>query len=385
MKGKEGKRGSYDMLKILHCGDLHLDSPFSGLTPDRAEVRRRELRDTFAYMMNYAATESVDLVLIAGDLFDCGFVYRDTLSLLCERFAALSCPVVISPGNHDPFTPGSLYAAGKLPENVHVFRETKPTRLDLPEIGVSVTGYAFTSDRYEKNPLDEPCPLHPQHINILLGHADLASPLSKYAPLPLKSLEKSGFVYAALGHVHNPPKAVRLGKTTAAYCGVAEGRGFDEPGFGGARLVTVERTDHGIDVTTRREVFSKRRYMIESIDVDGAEREDDVAEKINERIRLQGYGQETSLRVILRGSVALHYTPCVSVLAERCGGSLYLLQVQDMTVPIFDAAYLREDKTIRGELFRALEEKLGSDDERERKTAALALQYGLNALEDNLN
>ena len=40
---------------------------------------------------------------------------------------------------------------------------------------------------------------------------------------------------------------------------------------------------------------------------------------------------------------------------------------------------------IRGELFRALEEKLGSDDERERKTAALALQYGLNALDGNLN
>lgn len=372
------------MLKILHCGDLHLDSPFSGLSHEQSETRRKELRDTFTYMMNYARTENVDLVLIAGDLFDCGFVYRDTLNLLCERFGTLDCPVVISPGNHDPYTASSLYAGGKLPENVYVFSETHLTRFDFPDIGVSVTGYAFASDRYEGNPLDAPYTLHPNHINILLGHADLAAPLSKYAPLPLKSLEKSGFSYAALGHVHNPPKAIRIGKTTAAYCGVAEGRGFDEPGYGGARLVKIERTDYGIDVTTKRMVFSQRRYMIEQIEVDGAEREEDVAAKIEERIRLQSYGKETALRVILRGAVALNYAPNTVALAERCQGELYLLEVQDMTTPVFDADYLREDKTIRGELYRALEEKLGSADERERKTAALALQYALNALDGNL-
>lgn len=373
------------MLKILHCGDLHLDSPFSGLSHDQSEARRQELRDTFTYMMNYAQTENIDLVLIAGDLFDCGFVYRDTLALLSARFSALACPVVISPGNHDPYTAGSLYAGGKLPENVHVFTAKEPSRIDFPALDVSVTGYAFTSDRYEENPLDMPCPLHPKHINILLGHADLGAPLSKYAPMPVKSLEMSGFAYAALGHVHNPPKAIRVGKTTAAYCGVAEGRGFDEPGFGGARLVNIERTDHGISVSTKRLVFSHRRYMIEQVEVDGAERDEDVAEKIGERVRLQGYGPETALRVILRGAVALTYTPNVTAIAERCRGELYLLEVQDMTVPVFDADYLREDKTIRGELYRALEEKLGSADERERKTAALALQYGLGALDGNLN
>jgi len=372
------------MLKILHCGDLHLDSPFSGLTHDRSEARRSELRDTFTYMMNYAHSEHIDLVLIAGDLFDSGFVFRDTLTMLCERFAALDCPVLISPGNHDPYTAGSLYASGKLPGNVHVFSSAQPARRDYPELGVSVTGYAFTSDRYESNPLDMPFELHPQHINILLGHADLNAPLSKYAPLPLRSLEKSGFTYAALGHVHNPPRAIRVGKTTAAYCGVAEGRSFDEPGFGGARLVTIERTDHGMDVTTKRLIFSRRRYMIEQIEVDGAERDEDIAARIRERVSLQGYGQETALRVILRGAVALHYTPDTTYLAEHCEGDLYLLQVKDLTTPVFDADYLREDKTIRGELFRALEDQLNSDDEQKRKTAALALQYGLNALDGNL-
>ena len=32
-------------MKILHAADLHLDSPFGGLPPERARERRRESRD----------------------------------------------------------------------------------------------------------------------------------------------------------------------------------------------------------------------------------------------------------------------------------------------------------------------------------------------------
>ena len=32
------------MLKLIHAADLHLDSPFAGLRPERAAQRRREQR-----------------------------------------------------------------------------------------------------------------------------------------------------------------------------------------------------------------------------------------------------------------------------------------------------------------------------------------------------
>ena len=32
-------------MKILHAADLHLDSPFGGLPPERARERRRESRE----------------------------------------------------------------------------------------------------------------------------------------------------------------------------------------------------------------------------------------------------------------------------------------------------------------------------------------------------
>ena len=33
------------MIKLIHGADLHLDSPFSGLTPEQAAARRQEQRE----------------------------------------------------------------------------------------------------------------------------------------------------------------------------------------------------------------------------------------------------------------------------------------------------------------------------------------------------
>ena len=109
------------MVKILHTADLHLDSPFAGLSLDVAEEAREEQRNVFSEMMRYAGENSVDLVLIAGDLFDSKYITVRTKELVKGAFASLSCPVVIAPGNHDPYTSNSFYRSGELPENVCVF------------------------------------------------------------------------------------------------------------------------------------------------------------------------------------------------------------------------------------------------------------------------
>ena len=59
--------------RILHCADLHLDSPLRGLEADPdapAERIRRATRDAFANLVDLAIAEQVKLVLIAGDLYD---------------------------------------------------------------------------------------------------------------------------------------------------------------------------------------------------------------------------------------------------------------------------------------------------------------------------
>ena len=73
------------MLKIFHTGDVHLDSPFSGLSFKESDKKRKMLRQVFADMMRFAKENEVDAVLIAGDLFDCGFVEKETILQCCEQ------------------------------------------------------------------------------------------------------------------------------------------------------------------------------------------------------------------------------------------------------------------------------------------------------------
>ena len=57
-------------LKFLHCGDIHLDTPFVGLNADKSEERRRVLRSSFMRMMQYVRDTGVNVVLMSGDVFN---------------------------------------------------------------------------------------------------------------------------------------------------------------------------------------------------------------------------------------------------------------------------------------------------------------------------
>ena len=68
------------MPKIIHTADIHLDAPFSLFDVQKAQVRKNELRGTFSSIILLAKTEKADLVLLSGDLFDSGFVTKETTS-----------------------------------------------------------------------------------------------------------------------------------------------------------------------------------------------------------------------------------------------------------------------------------------------------------------
>ena len=363
------------MVKIFHTGDLHLGSPFSGYDVRESDKRRAECRARFASSLQRAVDDGCNIILIAGDLFDCGYVTAETVSMAFDAIEKCGVPVVIAPGNHDPFIKGGVYDKREKPENLFVFSSPDLSRLDFDDIGVSVFGYAFTSDRMDDSPLTGYVELNERNANVLLAHADLYSPLSKYAPISSLALEASGFDYAALGHVHKAEPPVKMGKTTVAYCGFPEGRGFDELGFGGAIEVTIS---DGI-VSTERVTLSDKRYMIEELDVTGASTGEEIYSAIVSMIRSKGYGEETSLRIILSGAVSPSLSVSVSLSAEALG--LALLEIENETSPVYDASYLETDITLRGALYRQLLPQLNSTDPRQKRVAAEALRIGLAALE----
>ncbi|MBQ3528076.1 MAG: exonuclease SbcCD subunit D [Clostridia bacterium] len=361
-------------MRILHTGDIHLDSPFSGMDVGKAESRRRELRETFIRMMRYAADEKLDMVIIAGDLFDGAYVTRETVACLIREFSRLSCPVIIAPGNHDPADEQSVWQKTVFPENVHIFKSNKTEKFSFDDLECDVYGYGFVSAR-ETNCLLWGSVEDESRINILAVHGDTTSPLSSNAPLPVAVIRSFGADYAALGHIHNPAAANATLSDVGAYCGCPEGRDFGECGEKGA--IVAEITKDG----TKKEFvrFSKRVYIWDTLNIDASGDMGQIMSKVSGYIESKGYGNEVLLRLTLTGSVEPSLVINTAHLCEAAG-PLFHLEVEDATSPTWNADTLLSDMGIRGELYRTLLPDLESADREKRDRASLALRYALAAL-----
>lgn len=368
------------MLKILHTGDIHLDCPFSSLDTKQAEIRRNELRAAFTSMMMYARMNQVNLILVAGDLFDNRFATRETIALIKSEFEKMSCPIVITPGNHDFAGEKSVWRKNVFSSNVHVFTEETLDSVTFDEINTTVYGYAFTSSQMTAAPFEGLRVEDPGKINILLAHCDMVSGSSTDCPVTKSMIEEFGCDYAALGHIHNPPA---VGKDNRyAYCGCLEGRGFDELGLKGAIMLEIDKPDSASlgEVRLKRVRFSKRRYESDELSVEGAETQADICERIREHIAFQKYGEDTILRLKLTGIVSPSLVINASEIAAK-GFGLFSVKITDGTTPIPDGGVLMNDTSFYGELYRVLQPQLESSDEREREVALRAFRYAVAAVE----
>ena len=364
------------MLKILHTGDLHLDSPLSSLDFSVAERIRDEQRHTFEKMMRYAIENNIDMVLIAGDLFDSKYVSANTKELVVSLFDEFKKPIIIAPGNHDPYSLVPLYRSGALPQNVFVFSSEEVQRFDFDELDVSVFGYAFVTPSLEYSPLaNYTFAVMGNSIRLLCAHADTTSPVSKYAPVSVSDIERFDFDYAALGHVHNPPQ-IDSQRTSINYCGFLFGRSFDELGDGGAYVVSID----GEKASSERVNFSEHCFLREELDVSGVSSTEEISNKISEYIISKGYGKNVSLRLTLIGSVPFEIIINEKAL-EVSSKEVFELQIRNNTFPTHDSDYLMRDPSLRGELYRTLLPKLSSNDSEERQCATKALRLGLCAID----
>jgi DNA repair exonuclease SbcCD nuclease subunit len=97
------------MLRFVHTGDLHLDSPFLGLTSEAPASVTALLREAtfqaWKEVVELALREHAQFMVVAGDVFEHAnhtlrgqLAFRDGLA----RLAKAGIPSFVVTGNHDP-------------------------------------------------------------------------------------------------------------------------------------------------------------------------------------------------------------------------------------------------------------------------------------------
>ena len=355
------------MIKVLHAADLHLDSPFSGMTPEAAAARRREQRALPGRLVKLAKEKRCALMLLAGDLFDSDNVFPETLEAMQEAFAAFSGRIFIAPGNHDACLPGSAYLTAQWPENVHIFKKRGVEKVFLPEYDLYVYGAGFES-AHEAGLLEGFRAPDDGALRVMVLHGDPVNPDSGYNPIDRAQIEASGLTYLALGHIHQASGLLRRGKTWYAWPGCAMGRGFDELGDKGAYIAALSPEEVRLEFVP----LTERRYQIFRVPAG-----DDAAQAVAQAL---SQTKNTDIcRVILTGESG---PVGLAQLHAQFSGRVFALTLQDQTYPRRALWQAAQEDTLRGVYLRMLKAQYDAEtDESRRRVLALAARLGLCAME----
>ena len=291
-----------ESIKLIHCSDLHIDSPFIGVSDVNSELARllnQATYDSYNNIVDLAIEENVDCVLVAGDIYDsenkslqAQLKFREGLIRLYEN----GIPAFITYGNHDPLCGWS--AKLDYPENVVIFGgdnvEYKPLKKN-GELIAEICGISFTKSAVRDNlALKFKRTAHPvPHIGIL--HANVGSNAlhEPYAPCSIEDLSQTGMDYWALGHIHDH-SVLKESEPAIVYPGCSQSRNIRETGGKGCYLVTLHP---GIDVDLQFVPTDVVRYVSCELDLSGINSIDGIISSIKEKA--EGLSNEADDRHIV--------------------------------------------------------------------------------------
>ncbi|WP_077324973.1 metallophosphoesterase family protein [Virgibacillus siamensis] len=236
-----------EQITFIHAADLHLDSPFKGLShiPEHIfqEVRKSTF-DALTKLVQTAIVRQVDFVLITGDLFDNekqSLKAQVRLKRAFEELQREQIAVYLSYGNHD-FINGNVHPI-EYPENVCVFPDEKVRDFIFEKNGkqmASIYGFSYENRSVTENKVSEYQPMNdsvPFHIAMLHGSLHTNTDHDVYAPFHISDLVEKNVDYWALGHIH--VREVLKESPAVVYPGNIQGRSRKESGEKGCYHVVM--------------------------------------------------------------------------------------------------------------------------------------------------
>ena len=366
-----------DSVKILHCADLHLDAPLTGLPKQLSEIRQEELRENFGQIVELARKERIDVLMISGDLFDRESVKETTIKYIARKIHEIKpIPVLICAGNHDSLLRNYYYKRESWPENLHLFSRTMG-KVDFPHKNLCVYGVSFYESYQDENLLKGFVVDDESKINIMMVHGELVSSESKsrYNPITLSDIENSRLDYMALGHVHGFSGLNKVGKVYWCYPGTPEGKGFDEKGVKGVVLGSVSKDYAQIQFCPT----GKREYIEKEVDISEACTYEEITEKI--KAILDEKSKDNLYKIILKGDIPEDFSISSDIIRSKLQEDTYFIKVVNETTFSIDINDLLEDDTLKNVFVNNIIDKIKiSDDEEEVQLLKRALKIGICAL-----
>ena len=192
---KVNSSSTLPVVRMLHTSDVHISDDEASIASLRAVI------DT-------AIACNVDIVLIAGDLFDNARISDDAAQRTIVELGRLTCPVVVIPGNHDCVDERSIYRRVELAKaGDHVFFVANPAGSELVFEDLALVVWARGIENHEPThrPLAGYRPGDPTRWSVVLthGHYVRTGEISdRSSMITQREIAQLRCHYVALGHWH---------------------------------------------------------------------------------------------------------------------------------------------------------------------------------------
>lgn len=363
-------------VKLLHCADLHIGTAESTLGT-KSQIRQAETLITFEKIIDIARENAVDIMLIAGDLFNSNLVDKAFFNRVFECFNSIpNTKIVYAAGNHDPLNAESPFKNRDLPKNLFVM-DTKDSYIEFADLNTRVYGKSF-KEVYMQGVERFSLSTNEAFINLMCIHGELKSDLSSnYNSITADFIKNSGMDYIALGHIHKRTDIEKIGNTYFSYCGCPEGQGFDELGEKGIYLGTVNKNTCELKFVPT----AKRIHVAECVDVSGLGSSNEIADTVISLIK-QKYPDTFSdnlYKITLIGNIDDKINLSLTEIASRLNEVFYFAKLKDKTDIKIDFNTLSQENTLKGIFVKKMLSRIENATEGEKDKLKTALNIGLKA------
>lgn len=354
------------MLRVLHTADVHLGARHADLGEQAAAQRERQLA-AFRATVDLAVAEPVDLVLIAGDLFDSNVQPRRSVDLVAaelRRLVDARIRTVLIPGTHDVYDRASIYRSYDLPAlagavGSDLLTVLTPERdsIVLEAVDVTVHAQVFATKRAPHSPLRGLDVRRDGgttwHLGMVHGSVSIPGQTDgDEVVVTTEEIAATGLDYLALGHWHSTSRG-RAGATAYAYSGAPEPVAMDQDRAGKVLVVTLDQRNGKKSVAVDERQVGRTRFEKLELDAAGVGSQPALVDFL-----AASGDPDLVLDVRLIGVRPDQLDLNIEEIESALAGRFLKLRVRDRSVPALSAGAIPSLDTVLGAFIRDVEARV---------------------------